>query len=126
MDLTLRRVLTAFATTATGLVLMQLGRVLAPVEDGAGIAWSLIAVFVTIGAASTAGGIDLVALRQWVVRNRVGLTLLVAPAVASAVLVAAGVRTATWLTDPTPVGALGLGLVLAAVPLSRARPRQPA
>ena len=115
----------ALAMAASGAVLLQLGRILAPVEDGAGVAWSLIAVMVTVGAAGSAGGIDPVAVWRWVVESRVGLALLVGPAVVSWLLVAAGVRTAAWLTDPTPLGALGLGLALAAVPLSRGSRRRP-
>ncbi len=105
------------ASLVVGVVLLRFGHLTAQVEDGAGLAWSLVAVVVTIGAAGSAGGLDPAGIARWVRRHRWPLALGVAPAVVSWVAVAAGVRELAWLTDPSPVGAAGLGLALSSVPV---------
>ncbi len=130
----LRQVAVVVASVAVGYVLLRFGHLTSQVEDGAGLAWSLVAVVITIGAAGSAGGIDPAGVARWVRRHRWRLGLGLAPAVVSWVLVAAGVRELAWLTDPTPVGAAGLGLALSSAPvvlgwveeaLSRGRQRRP-
>lgn len=60
---------------------------------------------------------DALAVARWVRARRWRLGLGVAPAVVSWLLVALGVRELAWLTDPTPVGAAGLGLMLSSLPV---------
>ena len=75
----LRRVVVVVVSVAVGYVLLRFGHLTAQVEDGAGLAWSLVAVVVTIGAAGSAGGIDPAGVARWLRRHRWRLGLGVAP-----------------------------------------------